>query len=189
MSNLSDHRIKNFVATHNMIDPFIPQQVREWDGRKIVSYGLSSAGYDIRMAPVAEYPLGELDPLNPNGCEWGKLTLEKRWGFDCFKLLPGVGILTHSIEYFRMPRNIRGDVTGKSTYARKFLVSLMTPLEPEWEGQLVLEVANVCNQTIYIYPNMGVAQVLFVDVGEVQVSYKDRDGKYQGQTGVTKGKA
>jgi dCTP deaminase len=180
----SDQWIRRMAAEHRMIDPFEPGQVREVNGRKIVSYGTSSYGYDIRCSN--EFKLFTnlnttiVDPKNFDDKSFVDFT-----GDSCI-IPPNSFALARTVEYFRIPRNVLTICLGKSTYARCGIIVNVTPLEPEWEGYVTLEFSNTTPLPAKIYANEGVAQVIFFESDEVcETSYKDRGGKYQGQKGVT----
>jgi dCTP deaminase len=183
MSVKSDRWIRR-MADQGMIDPFEPAQVRYVDGRRVVSFGTSSYGYDIRCAP--EFKIFTninstiVDPkaFDPNSF------VDVR-GDVCI-IPPNSFALARTIEYFRIPRNVLTICLGKSTYARCGIIVNVTPLEPEWEGHVTLEFSNTTPLPARIYANEGCAQVIFIESDEVcETSYRDRGGKYQGQTGVT----
>jgi dCTP deaminase len=180
----SDKWIRRMAELHGMIEPFEPRQVREVDGRKIVSYGTSSYGYDIRCS--SEFKLFTnlnttiVDPKNFDSKNFVEVTGE--W---CI-IPPNSFALARTVEYFRVPRDVLVVCLGKSTYARCGIIVNVTPLEPEWEGHVTLEFSNTTPLPAKIYANEGVAQVLFFESDETcETSYKDRGGKYQGQRGVT----
>jgi dCTP deaminase len=184
MSIKSDKWIRRMAKEHGMIEPFEPGQVREVDGRKIVSYGTSSYGYDIRCSNefklFTDINCTIVDPKNfdPNSF------VEIRNDF-CI-IPPNSFALARTVEYFRIPRNVLTVCLGKSTYARCGIIVNVTPFEPEWEGYVTLEFSNTTPLPAKIYANEGVAQVLFFESDETcETSYKDRGGKYQGQVGVT----
>jgi len=169
---------------HGMITPFEPGQVKELDGRRIVSYGTSSYGYDVRCADefklFTDINTTIVDPKNfdPNSF------VEVR-GASCI-IPPNSFALARTVEYFRIPRNVLTICLGKSTYARCGIIVNVTPLEPEWEGHVTLEFSNTTPLPAKIYAYEGVAQMLFLESDEVcETSYRDRGGKYLGQTGVT----
>ena len=169
---------------HRMIEPFEPGQVREVAGQKIVSYGTSSYGYDIRCSN--EFKLFTnlnstiVDPKNFDD----KSFVDFR-GDWCI-IPPNSFALARTVEYFRIPRNVLTICLGKSTYARCGIIVNVTPFEPEWEGYATLEFSNTTPLPAKIYANEGIAQVIFFESDEVcDTSYKDRGGKYQGQQGVT----
>jgi dCTP deaminase len=184
MTIKSDRWIRRMAAEHRMIEPFEPGQVRELNARKIVSYGTSSYGYDIRCSN--EFKLFTnlnttiVDPKNFDDKSFVDVS-----GESCI-IPPNSFALARTVEYFRIPRNVLTICLGKSTYARCGIIVNVTPLEPEWEGYVTLEFSNTTPLPAKIYANEGVAQVIFFESDEVcETSYKDRGGKYQGQKGVT----
>ncbi len=184
----SDRWIRRMAKEHRMIEPFEPGQVRECEGRKIVSYGTSSYGYDIRCSN--EFKLFTnlnstiVDPKNFDDKSFVDFN-----GESCI-IPPNSFALARTVEYFRIPRNVLTICLGKSTYARCGIIVNVTPLEPEWEGHVTLEFSNTTTLPAKIYANEGVAQMLFLESDEdCETSYKDRGGKYQGQQGVTLPKA
>ena len=184
MAIKSDLWIRRMVRDHNMIEPFEPNQVRENNSTKIISYGTSSYGYDVRCA--SEFKIftninsAIVDPKN-----FSKDSFIDLESAVCI-IPPNSFVLARTIEYFRIPRNVLTICLGKSTYARCGIIVNVTPLEPEWEGHVTLEFSNTTNLPAKIYANEGVAQMLFLESDEVcETSYKDRMGKYQGQKGVT----
>ncbi|MCP4476329.1 MAG: dCTP deaminase [Gammaproteobacteria bacterium] len=188
MSIKSDRWIRQMAAQHEMISPFEAGQVRHGNDGKVISYGTSSYGYDIRCADefkiFTNIHSSVVDP---------KLFDDKSFvdiKSDVCVIPPNSFVLARTIEYFRIPRNVLVICLGKSTYARCGIIVNVTPLEPEWEGHVTLEFSNTTNLPAKIYANEGVAQVLFLESDEVcETSYKDRGGKYQGQRGVTLPKA
>jgi dCTP deaminase len=184
MSIKSDRWIREMAEFHNMIEPFQPKQVKEVDGKKVVSFGTSSYGYDVRCA--AEFKIftninsAIVDPKNFDDSSFIDITS------DICIIPPNSFALARTVEYFRIPRNVLTICLGKSTYARCGIIVNVTPLEPEWEGHVTLEFSNTTNLPAKIYANEGIAQMLFLESDEVCLtSYKDRNGKYQGQRGVT----
>ncbi|MBI4756952.1 MAG: dCTP deaminase [Betaproteobacteria bacterium] len=186
MTVKSDRWIRRMVEHHGMIDPFEAGQVREVDGRSIVSYGTSSYGYDIRCS--REFKLFTdinctiVDPKAFDPKSFVEVT-----GDHCI-IPPNSLALARTVEYFRIPRNVLTICLGKSTYARCGIIVNVTPLEPEWEGHVTLEFSNTTPLPAKIYANEGVAQVIFLEAAPddiCETSYGDRGGKYQGQTGVT----
>lgn len=177
---LNDQQIKEY-ALAGMIDPFIDHQVREYQTRKVISYGLSSAGYDIRCAPEFKVfrPVYDgasiIDPKNFN-----VELLADHTGDYCI-IPPNSYILTRSIEHFSMPATITGTVLGKSSYARAGIIVNMSPLEAGWRGYLTIEISNAAPLPAKIYANEGIAQVLFFQIEQPEVTYASRDGKYQDQ--------
>lgn len=165
---------------HAMIEPFVEGQVREG----VVSYGLSSYGYDIRVAD--EYKVftnvnsAIIDPK-----EFDAGSFVDYSGEICI-IPPNSFALARTVEYFRIPRNVLAVCVGKSTYARCGLIVNVTPLEPEWEGYLTLEISNTTPLPARVYSNEGIAQLLFFESDDpCETSYADRKGKYQNQRGVT----
>lgn len=180
----ADKWIKKMAQEHGMIEPFEPGQVRQVEGKKIVSYGTSSYGYDVRCA--REFKIftninsAIVDPKNFDENSFVDVV------DDVCIIPPNSFALARTVEYFRIPRDVLVVCLGKSTYARCGIIVNVTPLEPEWEGHVTLEFSNTTTLPAKIYANEGVAQMLFFQSDEVcDVSYGDRGGKYQGQTGVT----
>jgi dCTP deaminase len=180
MSIKPDVWIEKMAREHGMIEPFETGLVREG----VISYGLSSYGYDIRVA--AEFKIfyninsTVVDPKNFDADSFVEFE-----GQVC-TIPPNSFALARSIEYIRMPRNVTGVVLGKSTYARCGIVTNFTPLEAGWEGHITIEISNTTPLPARIYANEGIAQILFFASEEpCRVSYADRKGKYQGQRGIT----
>ena len=176
----SDAWIRKMALEHGMIEPFEDRQVREG----VVSYGLSSYGYDIRVADEFKVFTNinntVIDPKNFDPSAFVDIKA------DICIVPPNSFALARTIEYFRIPRDVLTVCLGKSTYARCGIIVNVTPFEPEWEGTVTLEISNTTPLPAKIYANEGIAQVLFFR-GEEEplVSYKDKAGKYQGQVGVT----
>ena len=176
---------------HQMITPFEDQLVREVEGRRIISAGVSSYGYDLRLAPdgfrvFSPIASAEIDPkqFDENSLIESPLRMAED-GSRYWLLPPHSYALGVTVETFRMPRRVIGICVGKSTYARSGLIVNTTPLEPGWRGRLVLEFSNSADLPIRVYANEGIAQVTFFESDEdCEVSYEDRAGKYQGQTGL-----
>lgn len=188
MSIKSDKWIKKMASQYGMIEPFEPEQIRSLNGNKIISYGTSSYGYDIRCAN--EFKIFTninstiVDPKNFDTKNFVEINA------DFCIIPPNSFALARTVEYFRIPRNILTICLGKSTYARCGIIVNVTPFEPEWEGYVTLEFSNTTPLPAKIYANEGVAQVLFFESDEeCSVSYKDRNGKYMKQVGVTLPKA
>jgi len=176
------------AAEYKMIEPFEPGQVRCRDNGRIVSYGTSSYGYDVRCANefkiFTNINTTIVDPKQFDEKSFVDLKA------DVCIIPPNSFALARTIEYFRIPRNVLVICLGKSTYARCGIIVNVTPLEPEWEGHVTLEFSNTTTLPAKIYANEGVAQMLFFESDEVcSTSYADRGGKYQGQKGVTLPKA
>jgi dCTP deaminase len=180
----ADRWIRRMATEHKMIEPFEPRQVREANGGRIVSYGTSSYGYDIRCSD--EFKI--FTNINSTIVDPKKFDEKSFVDFrgDVCIIPPNSFALARTIEHFRIPRNVLVVCLGKSTYARCGIIVNVTPLEPEWEGHVTLEFSNTTPLPAKIYANEGVAQVIFFESDEVcETSYKDRGGKYQGQQGVT----
>lgn len=174
----------NSLGQKPMLSPFCDNIIREKNGKKLISYGLSSYGYDIRCSNefkiftnIKNYMI---DPKDFNEDNFINTVSEV-----CI-IPPNSFVLTRSVEYFRIPRDILGICYGKSTYARCGIIVNVTPLEPEWEGYLTIELSNTTPLPAKIYANEGIAQIMFLKGNtEPKTSYKDRGGKYQGQVGIT----
>lgn len=187
MSIKSDKWIRRMAQQHSMIDPFVPGQVKMADGQRIVSYGTSSYGYDIRCADEFKvFTNLNSTIVDPKNFDENSFVNVSGKGY-CI-IPPNSFALARTVEYFRIPRNVLTVCLGKSTYARCGIIVNVTPFEPEWEGYVTLEFSNTTPLPAKIYANEGVAQVLFfeADADDVcETSYRDRGGKYQGQVGVT----
>lgn len=175
----SDNWIKKMAVEHHMIEPFVDGQVRNG----VISYGVSSYGYDIRVAD--EYKIftnvfsAVVDPKNFDA----KSMVDFR-GEVCI-IPPNSFVLAKTVEYFRIPRNVLTVCLGKSTYARCGLIVNVTPFEPEWEGYVTLEISNTTPLPAKVYSNEGIAQVLFFEGDEpCAISYADKKGKYQKQQSI-----
>jgi dCTP deaminase len=180
MTIMSDRWITRMATEHGMIEPFEGRQVREG----VISYGVSSYGYDMRVAREFRIFTNVLnsivDPKN-----FASSCFVEFEGDICI-VPPNSFALARSVEYFRIPRNVLTVTVGKSTYARCGIITNVTPFEPEWEGYVTLEISNTTPLPAKIYANEGIAQVLFFEGREEpEVSYADKKGKYQGQHGVT----
>ena len=180
MTIKSDRWIKRMAREHQMIEPFVESQVRG----SAISYGVSSYGYDIRVAD--EFKIFTninntvIDPKNFDPRSFVDVKT------DVCIVPPNSFALARTIEYFRIPRDVLTICLGKSTYARCGIIVNVTPFEPEWEGTVTLEISNTTPLPAKIYANEGIAQVLFFQSDEpCELSYKDKKGKYQAQTGVT----
>jgi dCTP deaminase len=184
MSIKSDRWIRQMAAEHGMIEPFEAGQVRENDAGRIVSYGTSSYGYDVRCATDFKVFTNISSTIvDPKAFDENSFVDMTR---DVCVIPPNSFALARTVEYFRIPRNVLTICLGKSTYARCGIIVNVTPLEPEWEGHVTLEFSNTTPLPAKIYANEGVAQMLFFESDEeCETSYRDRGGKYQGQTGVT----
>lgn len=194
---LIDKNIREVVRRHGMISPFIDRL----ECKGVVSYGLTSVGVDLRLANefkllrtmnevMIDHPellvvdgngkpaLPILDPKSPDERLYKKIITDR------LVLPPGAAVLGRTVETLYMPRNVIATVIGKSTYARCFANVLVTPIEPGFMGTVVIEIANNTDMPLSIYANEGIAQFMFTKTDPVEVSYADRDGKYQGQTDV-----
>lgn len=188
MSIKSDKWIRRMAEQHGMIEPFAPQQVRQGSEQRVISYGVSSYGYDVRCADEFRV-FTNINSVIVDPKDFAEQSFVSIKSDVCI-IPPNSFALAHTIEYFRIPRNVLTICLGKSTYARCGIIVNVTPLEPEWEGHVTLEFSNTTPLPAKIYANEGVAQMLFLESDEVcETSYKDRGGKYQGQKGVTLPKA
>ena len=188
MSIKSDLWIRRMAEKHGMIEPFEAGQVRENDAGRIISYGTSSYGYDVRCASDFKV-FTNINSAIVDPKAFDENSFVDKQGDVCI-IPPNSFALARTVEFFRIPRNVLTICLGKSTYARCGIIVNVTPLEPEWEGHVTLEFSNTTPLPAKIYANEGVAQMLFFESDEeCEVSYKDRAGKYQGQTGVTLPKA
>ena len=185
MSIKSDKWIQKMSKKHGMIEPFSKNQVRlDDDGNKLISYGVSSYGYDVRCSNefkvFTNIHSAVVDPKSFDEKSFVDINS------DVCVIPPNSFALARTIEYFRIPRNVLTVCLGKSTYARCGIIVNVTPLEPEWEGHVTLEFSNTTPLPAKIYANEGGCQFLFYK-GEAppEISYKDRKGKYMKQTGVT----
>ncbi|MFW5942296.1 MAG: dCTP deaminase [bacterium] len=174
-----DSWIRQMARDHQMIEPFVNEQVR--DG--VISYGLSSYGYDVRVTDefkiFTNVHSAIVDPkhFNPHSFIDYK--------GDICVIPPNSFVLARTIEYFRIPRNVITICLGKSTYARCGLIVNVTPFEPEWEGYVTMEISNTTPLPARVYANEGIAQVVFLEADEeCEISYADRKGKYQAQRDI-----
>jgi len=175
-----DHWIRKMSLEHKMIDPFVEGQV----SKGVISYGLSSYGYDIRVSNefkvFTNLHSAVVDPKNFDPKSFVEIE-------DDYCIIPPNSFaLAKTVEYFRIPRSTVTVCVGKSTYARCGIIVNVTPFEPEWEGYVTLEISNTTPIPAKIYSNEGIAQVLFFEGDEeCEISYADKKGKYQKQTGIT----
>jgi len=176
---MSDRWIKEMATKHKLIDPFVDHQVKEGN----ISYGLSSNGYDIRIADEYKIFTNSLSTtVDPKKFDEDSF-IDYR-GDMCI-IPPNSFVLAKSVEHFIIPRNVLSICVGKSTYARCGIIVNVTPLEPEWRGFLTIEISNTSPLPAKIYSNEGIAQLLFFKSNELcKVSYADRKGKYQDQKGI-----
>lgn len=186
MSILSDVTLKSLCNNNElqpMITPFVPHQVREEEGRKIISYGLTSFGYDVRLSSkfkiFSNLKNSVIDPLKADDS-----CFVEHEG-DHVIIPPNSYVLGHTVEYFDIPRDVVSICLGKSTYARSGAIINVTPIEPGFQGEVVIEIANATTLPLIIYANQGIAQFMFLRGDRpCEVSYADRGGKYQNQRGV-----
>ena len=182
MSIKSDRWIRRMARDHGMIEPFTDNQVRAGG----ISYGLSSYGYDMRVADEFRIFTNVLSAVvDPKNFDEKSFV---EWQGDVCVVPPNSFALARSVEYFRIPRNVLTICVGKSTYARCGIITNVTPFEPEWEGHVTLEISNTTPLPARIYANEGICQVLFFEADDddiCETSYADKKGKYQKQTGVT----
>lgn len=179
-----DRWIREMAQKHGMIEPFVDGQVRFCEGKKVISFGLSSYGYDLRVANefkvFTNVNNSLIDPKNFSDDAFVHLE-----GDYCI-VPPNSFALARSVEYFRIPRDVLTICLGKSTYARCGIIVNVTPFEPEWEGYVTLEISNTTPLPAKIYAGEGLAQVIFYQTADVcETSYADRGGKYMHQTRIT----
>lgn len=192
MTVKSDRWIRRMAEESDLIQPFSAELVRETEGRRIISAGASSYGYDMRLADDGFRVFSpvhgrEIDPKHFDEDSLIEPPLRTAEDGSKYYLLPphsyGLGV---TVETFQMPRNVTGLAIGKSTYARVGLFLNTTPLEAGWTGRLVVELANLADLPLRVYVNEGIGQVVFLESDEdCDVSYEDRGGKYQNQKGLT----
>lgn len=183
MTILNDKQITK-LAAKGMIDPYAAHQVtRDHQDNRIISYGVSSFGYDMRVAdewavydPQAGHQRQVIDPKN--------LPQTHSWKANDILIEPNKFVLCRSLERFKIPEDVVCVVVGKSTYARCGLIVNVTPLEPDWEGHITIELSNTAEYPIRVYANEGIAQILFYRGKRPDTTYADRKGKYQNQVGI-----
>jgi len=177
----NDRWIIEQATLYNLINPFQPTQISNVDGRKVISYGVTSYGYDFRVAPEWKiFHNAHSAVVDP------KVFNEKAFidvvGDECI-IPPNSFVLCRTIERFKIPRSVLTVCLGKSTYARCGLIINVTPFEPEWEGYATIEISNTTPLPAKVYANEGIGQILFLEADEpCLTSYADRKGKYQGQS-------
>lgn len=177
---LADHQIRDLAENEGMIEPFVEKQKND----SIISYGLSSYGYDSRCAPDFKI-FTNVDNALVDPKDFSEQSFVDRTTDICV-IPPNSFVLTHTVEYFRIPKDVLVICLGKSTYARCGLIVNVTPLEPGWEGHVTLEISNTTPLPARVYANEGIAQFLFFKGSTpCETSYADRSGKYMGQRGVT----
>jgi dCTP deaminase len=174
-----DRWIRQMAQQQRLIEPFEPELVRG----PVISYGLSSYGYDIRLADEFKVPVNDPGMLDPKALDAGTFS---DLHADRFDLEPQTFVLGRSVEYFRIPHNVLTLCVGKSSYARCGVLVNVTPFEPGWEGYATLCIANIGARTVRLYAGEGIAQVLFLESDQAcEVTYADRKGKYQAQGEIT----
>lgn len=184
MTILTDQQIIQRVIDGDMIAPFSREQIKERDGQKLISSGLSSAGYDLTLDSEILFPaphIGLIDPKRIN-----EACYVQTWTAGQVVIPPGVTVLGTSVEYLRIPEDVHCLVVGKSTYARVGIHVLTTPAEPGWSGKLTIEISNLNPLPAAIYTGEGICQIMFFRLDAKPITtYKDRNGKYNGQTKTT----
>lgn len=175
----SDRWIRKMAKEHDMINPFSEKQVREG----VISYGLSSYGYDLRVADEFKiFTNVNSTVVDPKGFDERSFVTIRS---ECCVVPPNSFALARSVEYFKIPRDVLTICVGKSTYARCGIIVNVTPFEPEWEGFVTLEISNTTPLPARVYANEGLCQIIFFQSDEVcETSYADRKGKYQAQKGI-----
>ena len=188
MTIKADRWIRKMAQEHGMIEPFEPTQISRLNDERVISFGTSSYGYDVRCA--SEFKIfTNIHSATVDPKRFDERSFVDKSGESCV-IPPNSFALARTVEYFRIPSDVLTLCVGKSTYARCGIIVNVTPLEPEWEGHVTLECSNTTNLPAIIYANEGVAQLLFFQSDErCETTYKDRKGKYQGQLGVTLPKA
>lgn len=185
MAVCSDKWIRRMAVERGMIEPFVDGQVKTLDsGARVISYGLSSYGYDLRVSDEFKVFTNVYNAVVDPKAFDERSFVDMR-GASCL-VPPNSFALARSVEYFRIPRDVLTLCVGKSTYARCGIIVNVTPFEPEWEGHVTLEISNTTPLPARIYAGEGLAQVLFLAANEpCEVSYAERRGKYQAQRGIT----
>jgi len=175
----SDRWIRKMALQHDMINPFSEKQVAQ----TVISYGLSSYGYDLRVADEFKiFTNVNCTVVDPKSFDERSFVTVRS---DCAIVPPNSFALARSVEYFKIPRDVLTICVGKSTYARCGIIVNVTPFEPEWEGFVTLEISNTTPLPAKIYANEGLCQIIFFQSDEVcETSYADRKGKYQSQKGI-----
>lgn len=181
-----------------MIDPFVEAQVRTRDGEKVISYGVSSFGYDARLGSEVKIftEMTDGDDIDIDPSDMTRMVLsttldihphprDPHSGRSFVRLPPHASALAHTVERFRIPRDVIAICLGKSTYARAGIIVNVTPLEPGWEGVVTLEIVNTTPRNVRLWIGEGICQFVFLTGNPPSTSYADRKGKYQGQSGVT----
>ncbi len=184
MSVMQDSWIREMALKKGMIEPFVDRQVRAEGEKKLISYGVTSYGYDARVSDEFKiFTNVNSAVVDPKNFVEDSFVDRKT---DICVIPPNSFALARTVEYFRIPKDVLVICVGKSTYARCGIIVNVTPLEPEWEGHVTLEFSNTTPLPAKIYAGEGACQFIFLKANEVcEVSYADRKGKYMGQTGVT----
>lgn len=185
---LNDKQIMELATKHGMIEPFTAEQVREVDGHRVISYGLSSYGYDVRIAGefwVFSNVYGGATVVDPKNFAQEAMVQRIVADHEAVIIPPNSYVLGRSVEYFRIPPDVMTICVGKSTYARAGIIVNVTPLEPGWEGHVTIEISNATTLPAKVYAGEGIMQVIFFRGEPCAKSYADKQGKYQGQRGVT----
>lgn len=184
MSVMQDSWIREMSQKKGMIEPFIDRQVRAEGSKKLISYGVTSYGYDARVSDEFKiFTNVNSAVVDPKDFVEDSFIDRKT---DICVIPPNSFALARTVEYFRIPKDVLVICVGKSTYARCGIIVNVTPLEPEWEGHVTLEFSNTTPLPAKIYAGEGACQFIFLKANEIcEVSYADRKGKYMGQTGVT----
>ena len=187
MSVLSDKEIREKCIKENMISPFVDKLIRTTENQNVLSYGISSYGYDVRVSNEFKiFTNINSSIIDPKKFSNDNFITKKVKDNESIILPPNSFALANTIETFKIPRDVVVICVGKSTYARCGIVVNVTPIEPEFEGQVVLEFSNTTNLPAKLYAGEGACQFVFFKADVVcETSYKDRKGKYQGQTGIT----
>ena len=185
MSVCSDKWIRRMAVEKGMIEPFVDGQIKQnEDGSRVVSYGLSSYGYDLRVSDEFKVFTNVFNTMIDPKAFDEKSFVDMQT--DTCIVPPNSFALARSVEYFRIPREVLTICVGKSTYARCGIIVNVTPFEPEWEGHVTLEISNTTPLPARIYANEGLAQVVFFLADDIcETSYADREGKYMRQRGIT----
>ena len=183
-SILNDIQIASLVIANDFIEPYEESQIRKVDNNKVISYGQSSYGYDVRLSDVFAIPVKQDKVVDPKDSSSISSAFEEVRVGTFIDLPPQGFILGHTVEYFRVPENIFGVCIGKSTYARLGLDILVSPLEPGFNGHVVIEITNNTPNTVRIYANEGICQFIFFEGEPPTLTYDDRPNNYQNQQGV-----
>lgn len=188
---LNDIEICEIAVVHGAITPFERKSVRQLDGVKCLSFGVSSFGYDVRLSDKSAKIFTNkngvvIDPkdFDDGALDEAKLFTDERGRGQYFLIPPNSYMLGHTVERFKIPEDILVLCVGKSTYARCGSIVNVTPIEPDFEGNVVLEITNSTSLPMRVYANEGVAQFIFMRGNRPETTYADRNGKYQGQTGL-----